>query len=72
MYAQLKPKAAEIVLSFHRVTSVQFAYICHLNEASQRGVVAARGQGVGSDRETTATNEVEQRPQPQVQPPGSA
>jgi len=27
----LKPKASEIVLSFHRVTSVQFAYICHLN-----------------------------------------
>ncbi|XP_017050775.1 MAP kinase-activating death domain protein isoform X12 [Drosophila ficusphila] len=29
--------ASEIVLSFHRVTSVQFAYICHLN--SVRGTV---------------------------------
>ncbi|XP_039153726.1 MAP kinase-activating death domain protein isoform X14 [Drosophila simulans] len=29
--------ASEIVLSFHRVTSVQFAYICHLN--GQRGTV---------------------------------
>nr|NP_001245676.1 Rab3 GDP-GTP exchange factor, isoform F [Drosophila melanogaster]AFH07390.1 Rab3 GDP-GTP exchange factor, isoform F [Drosophila melanogaster] len=29
--------ASEIVLSFHRVTSVQFAYICHLN--GERGTV---------------------------------
>ncbi|XP_039226074.1 MAP kinase-activating death domain protein isoform X15 [Drosophila yakuba] len=29
--------ASEIVLSFHRVTSVQFAYICHLN--NERGTV---------------------------------
>ncbi|XP_034489531.1 MAP kinase-activating death domain protein [Drosophila innubila] len=28
--------AAEIVLSFHRVTSVQFAYICHLNGKQQQ------------------------------------
>ncbi|XP_017074408.1 MAP kinase-activating death domain protein isoform X13 [Drosophila eugracilis] len=39
--------ASEIVLSFHRVTSVQFAYICHLNGV--RGTVA--------DKSSTGTME---------------
>ncbi|XP_032580217.1 MAP kinase-activating death domain protein isoform X12 [Drosophila sechellia] len=39
--------ASEIVLSFHRVTSVQFAYICHLN--GERGTV--------TNKSTTGTME---------------
>ncbi|XP_062140916.1 MAP kinase-activating death domain protein isoform X9 [Drosophila sulfurigaster albostrigata] len=40
--------AAEIVLSFHRVTSVQFAYICHLNKEKMR-----RNTGIETENETT-------------------
>ncbi|XP_046867476.1 MAP kinase-activating death domain protein isoform X2 [Drosophila willistoni] len=53
--------ASEIVLSFHRVTSVRFAYICHLNDVSSssrciqplpRSTVNATGETMEMEQHT--------------------
>ncbi|XP_043867632.1 MAP kinase-activating death domain protein isoform X12 [Drosophila mojavensis] len=52
--------ASEIVLSFHRVTSVRFAYICHLNGKQEQRTLVGPGSDGASEAATVATKHGQQ------------
>lgn len=52
----MNKKASEIALSFHRVTSVRFASICHLDAVRQR----AANTGIETEFDAAVTAVAEQ------------
>ncbi|XP_034123415.1 MAP kinase-activating death domain protein isoform X13 [Drosophila guanche] len=55
--------ASEIVLSFHRVTSVQFAYVCHLKGTSRKAKAKAKAKALADNPQGTQAQRQTDPPQ---------